>query len=481
MLYLAPAYVDAPGYTPGAGQITLKKADGSPLGAAWDNPAGNAPPAPSAPLRFCVYKKSGFDAYGRFFDPTGTLHAVYTCTGRTGSTFTGLAFESGLDQSWAAGDVAAVAVGRGAVTELQAAVTANTAALAGKLTTSDALSELSGSAAAARANLGLGTAATHAAGDFATLGANAFTGAQQVTLGSDGDFFEVVGPEPLSPPYHGFVAKYANVTPTALARANQVVTWGWNVNPATGGPLDTGNVAWYHQLENYYERTDGSVGVEWHLDFVDSVGDIRPIGFTVQLSTRYVEGSSQVDKFSWEDRTGVQKLVYEWPTVFVQGVTYAQQTNNVAWLTQAGAGALATTQAHLIYVDANNVVQVGDLSFKLQLNGTLQGPVNFAFGQGLQVNGSNFFVVDAAGVTTTWSPVGNTYVPIPSGHFLQIVDHAYNTLLRFDESSKHLGFFGASAGQQTGGALTAAGSYGTNEQSMVNTMWSALRAYGLLT
>lgn len=49
-------------------------------------------------------------------------------------------------------------------------------------------------------------------------------------------------------------------------------------------------------------------------------------------------------------------------------------------------------------------------------------------------------------------------------------------------AGKTVGFFGhTQAGQQTGGALTAAATYGANEQSMLNAIWSALRAYGLLS
>ena len=45
-----------------------------------------------------------------------------------------------------------------------------------------------------------------------------------------------------------------------------------------------------------------------------------------------------------------------------------------------------------------------------------------------------------------------------------------------------LSFFNTSlASQQTGGAATASGTYGGTEQSMLNKVYSAMRAYGLLT
>jgi hypothetical protein len=45
-----------------------------------------------------------------------------------------------------------------------------------------------------------------------------------------------------------------------------------------------------------------------------------------------------------------------------------------------------------------------------------------------------------------------------------------------------LGFFNVSSvAQQTGGAATAGAVYTTVEQGMINRMYSALRAYGLLT
>ena len=48
-------------------------------------------------------------------------------------------------------------------------------------------------------------------------------------------------------------------------------------------------------------------------------------------------------------------------------------------------------------------------------------------------------------------------------------------------ASQKLAFYGASpVVQPTGGAATAATAYGTNEQAMLNKMWTALRALGLL-
>jgi hypothetical protein len=46
----------------------------------------------------------------------------------------------------------------------------------------------------------------------------------------------------------------------------------------------------------------------------------------------------------------------------------------------------------------------------------------------------------------------------------------------------NVGFFGGTpVGQQTGGAATAGGTYGSTEQTMLNALYSAMRAYGLLT
>jgi hypothetical protein len=50
-----------------------------------------------------------------------------------------------------------------------------------------------------------------------------------------------------------------------------------------------------------------------------------------------------------------------------------------------------------------------------------------------------------------------------------------------DGSSALVSFFGATAaGQQTGGALTAAGTYGANEQTMLQRAYNALRTFGFL-
>lgn len=49
-------------------------------------------------------------------------------------------------------------------------------------------------------------------------------------------------------------------------------------------------------------------------------------------------------------------------------------------------------------------------------------------------------------------------------------------------SAATVGFFGVTAVvQQTGGAATAGATYTSAEQGMVNRMYTALRAYGLLT
>lgn len=55
-----------------------------------------------------------------------------------------------------------------------------------------------------------------------------------------------------------------------------------------------------------------------------------------------------------------------------------------------------------------------------------------------------------------------------------------NNMLKADPTG--LGFFGATpVAQQTGGADTAAGTYGATEQGMIQRMYDALRNYGLLT
>jgi hypothetical protein len=54
--------------------------------------------------------------------------------------------------------------------------------------------------------------------------------------------------------------------------------------------------------------------------------------------------------------------------------------------------------------------------------------------------------------------------------------------LETDGSQALVGFFGVTAvARQTGGAATAGASYGVNEQTMLNAVYSALRNYGLLT
>ena len=76
---------------------------------------------------------------------------------------------------------------------------------------------------------------------------------------------------------------------------------------------------------------------------------------------------------------------------------------------------------------------------------------------------------------------GNTYLNCAPGADLYL-RYANNTTSRIHIDGTGIGFFGVNpVTRQTGGAVSADATYSATEQNMINTMWTALRNYGLLT
>lgn len=81
------------------------------------------------------------------------------------------------------------------------------------------------------------------------------------------------------------------------------------------------------------------------------------------------------------------------------------------------------------------------------------------------------------GEVTIGSPKTGSYIK-----FLENGDIEMYTTSNININNNKIGFFNVPAvSKQTGGALTAGGSYTVNEQNMLNKVYSALRAYGLIT
>jgi len=83
---------------------------------------------------------------------------------------------------------------------------------------------------------------------------------------------------------------------------------------------------------------------------------------------------------------------------------------------------------------------------------------------------------------TVWSSATDSTRAARSTIFIH--DTAARTVLQLesDGTQAMIGFLGAAAvARQTGGALTAAATYGSNEQTMLNRVWTAARNFGLIT
>lgn len=87
----ADTVVAGSGFADGASSVAVRAGDGVHLGS----------PSPEAPLRFVVAAASAY-VNGAVVDRT--KYCVFTATGRTGDTLTGVARESGTPQPFDAGD-----------------------------------------------------------------------------------------------------------------------------------------------------------------------------------------------------------------------------------------------------------------------------------------------------------------------------------------------------------------------------------------
>ncbi len=101
----------------------------------------------------------------------------------------------------------------------------------------------------------------------------------------------------------------------------------------------------------------------------------------------------------------------------------------------------------------------------------------------LQADSSAFINRDLAQITAKW--IVATHAARTARLTLQATDFGASRegfRLDTDGTKALISFFGANAvAKQTGGALTAAATYGSNEQTMLQNAYTALRNYGLLT
>jgi hypothetical protein len=164
-------------------------------------------------------------------------------------------------------------------------------------------------------------------------------------------------------------------------------------------------------------------------------------------------------------------------------LTTGQQ--NVAFGTNSGGTNLTTGNFNTLLggatdTVAGNTAQGIALGFAATCNSN-----ELAIGRGINVITSQGFTNQTrsrADITDSW--VLATEGSQKARRVLNIWDIAQREVIRLEATgtAAALGFFGATAViRQTAGVATAAATYGTNEQTMLQTVYNALRTYGLLT
>ncbi len=397
----------------------------------------------SARLATTAYVKA--QGYG-----TGT-GAVSTVAGRTGSIVLSAADIAGLGSAAtrAAAEFATTAQGGKADTAVQPSALATYAPLASPTFT--------GTATAAALNLGTASGAG--------TGVSGIIGRAYPTDPASSVFTRCL----LSSPNSG----------AGAGTSDSVYEMGWNL-AGSGSLVDASKPMIRDAWENNYY--DGSYYVmERHIGAMRPIvagvagGEIRPDGWAVRVDGSYLERTTKVTKWSVCDIAGAQKLVYQWPSVYMLASTkFIATVNNYSAFAQRSAD--GATDINLAYVDASNVVQLGDSSRGIQLNGTVQGAINLAYGGSIQFGGGNFINVSTGGDTTTISPPGSSYFIVPTSKYLQIADHSYNPCFRVDDgntapSTATVGY--------TGGKVAFYGGAGRTQPT--GDIATGLAALGLMT
>jgi len=177
------------------------------------------------------------------------------------------------------------------------------------------------------------------------------------------------------------------------------------------------------------------------------------------------------------------------------GKNNAQGYSNVAMGYQAGLTNTSGAQNVLIGAGADvgsnslqNATAIGAGAIVSASNAMVLGN-NVNVGIGTSTPGYNLHVLKAGGsaiaaddgnvVSYMRANGGRTSLGSYTSHPLDLI---VNQIAVMTLSAGSIGFFGTTpAYQQTGGAATAGGTYGSTEQTMLQKVYNALRTYGLLT
>jgi hypothetical protein len=174
--------------------------------------------------------------------------------------------------------------------------------------------------------------------------------------------------------------------------------------------------------------------------------------------------------------TTQREYAFVHPTYAFIGASVLTTAATVAITNAPAAGANATiTNSYALWIQAGNSLFNGLVGFN---NQAPQAPVDVlcvnTTNEGVRIRSNS-----GAVVADFYSDGTDFFIGTSSNHQVSLYANATD-MIRFTDLT--LGFFGVTpVVQQTFGAATAGAVYGSTEQTMLQTLWDAFRAYGLGT
>jgi hypothetical protein len=162
-------------------------------------------------------------------------------------------------------------------------------------------------------------------------------------------------------------------------RYDQVLSWSYNQNIATGNRVILTEHAMAWSIENYFVPSGSAQTTESHLQYISRTGTvIRPIIFTIDLPTDSITTELTHDSFFLTQRGGVSTFLATTSEIRILGAAtqFRHDTNNVPWFRQKNAA--GNGYAPLVYLDNGDSLVLG--SNTATPNMFWAGPGIFAFG-----------------------------------------------------------------------------------------------------
>ena len=232
---------------------------------------------------------------------------------------------------------------------------------------------------------------------------------------------------------------------------------GWGLTGNAGTDPNT-NYVGTSDAQDFVLGSDGVEAIRIYVGgFLKLIKDIYDENelFTISPTFRILGDSTETHALNWEDRTLLDEAADEKIFWGSDHLRFSTEGSEVMRITALGNVCIGAT----------------DPSAKLDLDGTFRLR---AYTRGtLQTNDDG----DVFANTELWDASSFTSVNVNAR---ELVDT--DGIAKIMKWQGGLGFFGQTpASQQTGGAATAGAVYTATEQTMLQTAYDALRAYGLLT